>query len=78
VVPDLDFFSLPRCRYVLPLESHFFSIFGVERPKEAKNFRFKGKKQNIKKKLPDAEKTFNDPSGGFSGTKKAFRLRYEP
>jgi hypothetical protein len=63
----------------LPLESQFFSIFGVERPKEATKFSIQAKKkQNIEKKLLDAKKTCNDPSGGFSGPKKAVRLRYEP
>jgi hypothetical protein len=68
---------LPRCRYDLPLESQIFSIFGVKRAKEAKLFRFRQKKQNNEKKLPNWKKTFNDPSGGFSGPKKAFRLRYD-
>jgi hypothetical protein len=54
----------------LQLESYFFSIYGVERPKEEIFFDSGGRKQNIEKKLPDAKKTFNDPSGGFPGPKK--------
>jgi hypothetical protein len=67
---------LPTCRYVLPPESHFFSISGVERPKQAKKYSIRSKKnQDIEKKFPDAKKAFNDASGGFSGPKRAFRLR---
>jgi hypothetical protein len=49
---------LPKCRYVLPPESHFlrFSRWNVKRGKiqSGKNSRH-------------AKKTFNDASGGFSG-----------
>jgi hypothetical protein len=35
---------LLRCRYVLPLQSQFFSIFGVKCPYQAKIFRCSRKK----------------------------------
>jgi hypothetical protein len=54
---------LLRCRYVLPPESHFFSIFGVKCPYQPKKFRCSRKKTKKSKKMPSGRKTLYNPSG---------------
>jgi hypothetical protein len=62
------------CRWNI---NFFFRFSGWNVQKRRKIFDSGEKKTNIGKKLLDAKKTSNDPSGGFSGPKKAFRLRYD-
>jgi hypothetical protein len=61
------------CRYVLPPENQYF--LGGTSKRGKKNSIQSKKNQDIEKKLPDAKKTVNDASGGYSGPRKAFRLR---
>jgi hypothetical protein len=56
---------LPRCRYVWPLESHFFDFRGGT-SKRGENFPIQAKKnQNVERKLPDAKKHSMIPLGAF-------------
>jgi hypothetical protein len=48
----------------------FFRFSGWNVQKRRKFFDSGEKKQNIEKKLPDAKRTFNDSSGGFSIQKR--------